>query len=108
MPPSPGQLSTASDYHGRGFDDGSMGFGGASSSSAMDRTDKAMAIQRELQKAFIAMSKVLQPIIASTIHGESPRWMKNCCQDSYFSSGAYRQAKIGEFTSILFNLFNFK
>lgn len=92
IPPSPG----SSDLHGRGFDDGSMGFGGASASSMLDRTDKAMAIQRELQKAFIAMIKVLQPILVSTIHSECPRWMRLCCHDSYFSSGSYRQAKIGK------------
>ena len=97
VPPSPGQLSTTSDgrsffpedayNHGRGYDDGtaSMGFGGASASSGMDRTDKAMAIQRELQKAFIAMNKVLQPIIARIIHSESPRWMKTCCQDKDYT-----------------------
>jgi hypothetical protein len=113
IPPSPGQQSSTSDgrsffpddtYNGRGYDDGtsSMGFGGASSSSAMDRTDKAMAIQRELQRAFISTNKVLQPIIARTIHSESPRWMKICCQDSYFSAGSYRQAKIGEFSESLF------
>ncbi len=86
IPPSPGQQSSASGksffpediYHGR-YDDGTgsiMGFGGASASSAIDRTDKAMAIQRELQRSFIAMNKVLQPIIARIIHSESPRWMR--------------------------------
>ena len=102
VPPSPGQLSATSNHHDRIFDDGSMGFGGASASSTMDRTDKAMAIQRELQKAFIAMNKILQPIILSTVHSECPRWMKMCCQDSYFSSGSYRQAKIGECDNIFF------
>ncbi len=100
VPPSPGQFSANSDYHGRAFDDGadSMAFGGASSSSGMDRTDKAMAIQRELQKAFISLNKILQPIIEGVIRSETPRWMKFCCQgDSYFSSGTYRQAKIGKF-----------
>lgn len=108
IPPSPGQVSATSDgrsffhedaYHGRGYDDGnnsSIGFGGTSASSTIDRTDKAMAIQRELQRAFIAMCKVLQPMISRTIHNECPRWMKMSCQDNYFSGGFYRQARIGE------------
>ena len=108
VPPSPGQTSTTSDgrlyfhedtYHGRGYDDGnssSLGYGGTSASSTVDRTDKAMAIQRELQRAFISMCKVLQPIISRTIHNECPRWMKMSCQDNYFSGGFYRQARIGK------------
>ena len=59
-----------------------------------DRTDSAIAVQSELQRAFISMSKVLYPLLSATVPGETPRWLKLCGQENYFSSGTYRQARI--------------
>ena len=110
LPPSPGQASSSNQYDGSTlFHDGASSMkaddathstilgAGASISSIMDRTDKCMAIQRELQLSFIAMNRALQPLILCTIHGETPQWMRLCCQDNYFSSGMYRMTKIGKF-----------
>ena len=72
--------------------------GGASVASTAggpnDRTDSAIAVQSELQRAFISMSKVLYPLLSATVPGETPRWLKLCGQENYFSSGTYRQTRI--------------
>jgi hypothetical protein len=109
LPPSPGQVSSSNQYDGSNlFHDGSSSvraddathsttLGGAVSiSSLMDRTDRCMAIQRELQLSFIAMNKALHPLILCTINAETPPWMRFCCQDNYFSSGMYRMTRIGK------------
>ena len=59
-----------------------------------DRTDSAIAVQSELQRAFISMAKVLYPLLSATVHSETPRWLKLCAQENYFSSGTYRQTRI--------------
>ena len=59
-----------------------------------DRTDSAIAVQSELQRAFISMAKILYPLLSSTIQSETPRWLQLCSQDNYFSSGTYRQTRI--------------
>ena len=61
------------------------------------RTDSAIGIQSELQRAFIALCKDIQPRIFGVMGSESPRWLKLCAQDNYFSSYAYRNVKIGTF-----------
>ena len=97
VPPSPG-LSFFNEGYSRNFDDaGSTIDGGASRTSTMDRTDKAMAIQRELQLSFIKITKSLHPAIVSAIRSKTPKWMKLCCQDNYFSTGAYKQTRIGKY-----------
>jgi len=58
------------------------------------RTDSAIGIQRELQLAFINIAKELYPIIHGIMEIDTPRWLKQCCQDNYFSAYTYRQAKI--------------
>ena len=76
-----------------------------SSRTHMDRTDRAIAVQSELQRSFLSMSKVLYPIIFSIIHSETPRWLRICSRtDGYFSSGSYRHTRICE---LFFHLFNF-
>ena len=94
IPPSPGHLSFFNDN--RTFDDiGSTVDGGSiSRTSTMDRTNKAMAIQRELQLSFVKITRALHPVILSTIRRETPKWMRLCCQDNYFSSGAYKETRI--------------
>ena len=108
LPPSPGHASSSHHYDGSTlFQDGassvkaddatlSTTLGNVSVSSLMDRTDRCMAIQRELQLSFIAMNKALHPYILCTIQSETPPWMRFCCQDNYFSSGTYRVTRIGE------------
>jgi hypothetical protein len=81
--------------------DGSVHMTGAGNASVAsttgggpnDRTDSAIAVQSELQRAFISMSKVLYPLLSVAVHGETPRWLKLCGQDNYFSSGTYRQTR---------------
>jgi hypothetical protein len=98
MPPSP-VLSLFNDACNRTFDDFTSTHDGCGSKvSAMDRTDKSMAIQRELQLSFVKITKALHPAIQSIIRSETPKWMRLCCQDNYFSSGAYKQTRIGKST----------
>ena len=59
-----------------------------------DRTDAAIGVQSELQRGFISLVRSLSPNLLDTINTEVPRWMRQCCQDNYFSSGFYRQADI--------------
>ena len=95
----------ASGRHGRHKSRGSfstfMGDDHATSGSASvsekdnkQRTDNAIAIQSELQRAFITLSKDLHPMIFGLMRRETPDWLKKCCQENYFSSYAYRKAKI--------------
>ena len=58
------------------------------------RTDAAIGIQRELQLAFINIAKDLWPMIQGVMENDAPRWLKECCQDSYFSKYKYRRANI--------------
>lgn len=58
------------------------------------RTDSAIAVQSELQRAFISLTKALYPGISGIMQSDSPRWLKHCCQENYFSLGTYRQTQI--------------
>jgi hypothetical protein len=58
------------------------------------RTDSAIGIQRELQLAFINIAKDLLPVIHGVMESDTPEWLKECCQDNYFSKYTYRRAKI--------------
>jgi hypothetical protein len=71
---------------------GSVATGGGSG-----RTDAAIAVQSELQRAFISLAKAIHPLVSGVLGSETPRWLKHCCQDSYFSSYAYRHTKIRKF-----------
>ena len=71
------------------YSGGSLGGGGGNV-----RTDSAIAVQSELQRAFISLTKALYPGISGIMQGESPRWLRVCCQENYFSLGTYRQTKI--------------
>lgn len=61
------------------------------------RTDSAIGIQSELQRAFISLCKEVQPRIVGVMGNQTPRWLKLCMQDNYFSAYAYRNVKIGTF-----------
>jgi len=59
------------------------------------RSDAAIAIQSELQRSFISLCKEIQPRIHAVVgSSESPRWLKLCAQDNYFSAYIYRNVKI--------------
>jgi hypothetical protein len=58
------------------------------------RTDSAIGIQRELQLAFISLAKDLYPMVHGIMERDTPRWLKECCKDNYFSAYKYREAKI--------------
>ena len=58
------------------------------------RTDSAIAVQSELQRAFINLTKTLYPKIQTILLSETPRWLKQCSQENYFSMGYYRHTKI--------------
>lgn len=58
------------------------------------RTDSAIAVQSELQRAFISLSKALYKNVHGILKDETPRWFKQSGQDNYFSLGTYRQTKI--------------
>ena len=62
--------------------------------SMIRTTDNAIGIQRELQISFINIAKDLWPMIHGIMESDAPRWLKECCQDSYFSKYTYRRAKI--------------
>ena len=87
-------------YGGKGYDDFAGSAVGSYASNSILSGDNTitLALQRELQFGFISMTKDLSLLIQKTIHSETPRWMRLCCQDkNYFSSGAYRQTRIGKF-----------
>jgi hypothetical protein len=67
------------------------------------RTDSAIAVQSELQRAFISLSKSLYHRVYSVMKEETPKWLKQCCQDNYFSLGTYRQTKILIAEELCFN-----
>jgi hypothetical protein len=58
------------------------------------RTGSAIAVQGELQRAFINMAKALYPKIQTVMRNDMPKWFKQCASDSYFSLGTYKQTKI--------------
>ena len=58
------------------------------------RTDAAIAVQSELQRAFISFCKLLHPLVSDILQEETPGWMRNCTQDNYFSLGTYRHTKV--------------
>ena len=77
---------------------GILGSDDCSVASAMttekSRTDSAIGIQSELQRAFISLAKELHPKILGIMGGETPRWLKQCSMDNYFSAYTYRNVKI--------------
>ena len=84
--------------HGRSksYADDQSYSGSLGGSAGNVRTDSAIAVQSELQRAFISLTKALYPGIVGIMQGECPRWLKQCCQENYFSLGTYRQARIGK------------
>ena len=92
--------------HHRGKASSSQGFGSLANddysvasvfASEKARTDCAIGIQSELQRAFISLAKELHPKILGIMATETPRWLKQCTQDNYFSAYTYRNVKIRKF-----------
>jgi len=75
-------------------DDQSYSGGSLAGGAGNIRTDSAIAVQSELQRAFISLTKTLYPGISGILKSEMPRWLKLCCQENYFSLGTYKQTKI--------------
>jgi hypothetical protein len=122
LPASPGSVTRASRHFHRKVDSGadfasqsaaqaeqyynadeedhvdvaSIGSGYKMNRNGNEKIDAAIAVQSELQRAFISQAKILYPIISNVLYSETPRWLKACTQDGYFSSGAYRQTRLCE------------
>ena len=81
------------------MDDQSNAGGASLSAAASVRTDSAtlVAVQSELQRSFISLTKSLYPSIAGIMQSETPRWLKQCCLENYFSLGTYRQTRLRKF-----------
>lgn len=58
------------------------------------RTDSAIAVQSELQRSFIKLVKDLHPRLHGILQSETPRWLKQCTVENYFSQGIYQQTKV--------------
>lgn len=58
------------------------------------RTDSAIAVQSELQRAFTNLARTLHQRLQAVLETETPRWLKQCSQENYFSMGYYRQTRI--------------
>ena len=61
---------------------------------SIGRGESAIAVQSELQRALINMVKTLYPKLQGMLQGDTPRWLKLCAQDTYFSLGTYKQTQI--------------
>lgn len=78
-------------------EDNSISGTGSFVGSDRQRTDSAIGIQSELQRAFISLSKDLHPMILGITGSDTPRWLKQCCYDNYFSAYTYRSTKIRKY-----------
>jgi hypothetical protein len=58
------------------------------------KTDSAIAVQSELQRSYIKLVKDLYPRVHGILQSETPRWLKQCTFDNYFSQGTYQQTKV--------------
>ncbi len=63
-------------------------------SNTSDRTDLAIGVQSELQRGLISLVRSLTPHLLDSLNNKVPKWMRSGCQESYFSTGQYRQADI--------------
>eukprot|EP00934_Nitzschia_sp_Nitz4_P007743 Nitzschia sp. Nitz4//scaffold22_size323478//75040//86490//NITZ4_000513-RA/size323478-snap-gene-0.540-mRNA-1//-1//CDS//3329542953//7733//frame0 len=84
------QLRKGSMSHTQSVPDDSSVMSGATMDKA--RTDAAIGIQSELQRAFISMAKELHPMFVGVLGRSTPSWLKACTFENYFSSYQYREA----------------
>lgn len=54
------------------------------------KTESAIAVQSELQRAFINLSRSLYKGIKNTMGDATPNWFKQCGQDTYYSMGTHK------------------
>jgi hypothetical protein len=87
----------SSSFGSFGVGDDQVSTASAIGSSDRARTDSAIGIQSELQRAFISLSKDLHTMIRGIMRHETPSWLKLCCQENYFSAYTYRQTKIRKY-----------
>jgi hypothetical protein len=66
-------------------------------------TDSAIAVQSELQRAFVNFCKTLYPRIQGIMQEETPLWLKQCAQDRYFSFGSYKNLQLPIAEELCFN-----
>ncbi|KAL7581257.1 hypothetical protein ACA910_006028 [Epithemia clementina (nom. ined.)] len=66
----------------------------STTAASIGRGESAIAVQSELQRALINMVKTLYPKLQGILQGDTPRWLKLCAQDTYFSLGTYKQTQI--------------
>lgn len=93
-----GYMSGAeTDFSHRRADDGSAGASHYSSAYVNEQTDKAIAVQSELQRSFINMAKGLSSTLMKVLEDEAPRWLKEVCRDNYFTATTYKHAKIRKY-----------
>jgi hypothetical protein len=85
------------DFSHRRADDGSAGASHYSSAYVNEQTDKAIAVQSELQRSFINMAKGLSRTLTKVLEDEAPRWLKEVCRDNYFTATTYKHAKIRKY-----------
>ena len=85
--------STSKRSHARGTSDDAHTVNSIQSGGGL-RTDSAIAVQSELQRAFINLTKTLYQKIHGILQSDTPRWLKQCSQENYFSMGYYRHTKI--------------
>jgi len=78
--------------HGSGFTDESHST--SFSTGGVFKTDSAIAVQSELQRAFMSLAKALYPMVSVFLPSHPTRWLKQCCNETYFSMGTYRQTRI--------------
>jgi hypothetical protein len=76
---------------------------GGDGSVGTTKADSAIAVQSELQRAFITLCKLLLPQINNIMMEKTPRWLRSCTLDNYFSSGTYKQTKLPMAEELCFN-----
>jgi hypothetical protein len=97
--PSNGSGVTAyeTDFSHRRGDDGSAGASQSCSAYANEQTDKAIAVQSELQRSFIKLARDLSGTLTLVLEDETPRWLKEVVRENYFAAATYKHAKIRKY-----------
>jgi hypothetical protein len=68
-------------------------YGSLAGGAGIARSDAAIAVQSELQRSYISLVKALYPGISGIMQSDTPRWLKQCCQENYFSLGTYKHTR---------------
>jgi hypothetical protein len=93
-----GHISSAeTDFSHRRGDDGSAAASQFNSAYANEQTDKAIAVQSELQRSFIKLARDLSGTLTLVLEDETPRWLKEVVRENYFTAATYKHAKIRQY-----------